>query len=400
LKAPPEAVFVPNNPAREINLAAPRTTIQSPQSAPFRALVAWDLLRLRGWVRLVGHDRIGLVLVLGLFLAGAGAAVVGAYRLGRMLAHGQVFGERILVSAGLGGAGLALIAVYAQARLGRRLDQGPLDGLPVRPLALWTLARTTALALLPLGALLAGADARGTPIGALLDLCSLAGFAVGAVVFTALLDALPPWSEAGSPSGPTREQPNRLPLRLGLWSLAVLPLRGARGGLPAWSGPVLLVLAGASAARLCRLNGSAELEPGVVFATAVLTGPSMGALDADLFAMLARTRQPLARLVLIFALPPAAFALVAGLIAALVCGGGGVDTALAALIGALAIGAFIAVDALNLAAFGPTGAMRTLIYAALAAILAQAIGPVALLIGIIGFVWLWRLARRRRWSEL
>jgi hypothetical protein len=371
----------------------------SPPPAPFRALVAWDLLRLRGWVRLVGHDRVGLVLVLGLFLAGAVAAVIGAYRLGRMLAHGQVFGDRILASAALAGAALALIAFYSQARLGRALDQGPLDGLARRPLALWTLARTSVVALLPLGAVLAGADARGTPIGALLDLCIVAGFAVGAFAGAALLDAPSAAAPTASPSGPAREQPNRLPARLGLWSLAVLPLRGVRGGLPGWSGPVLLALAGAGAARLCQLNGSADLEPGVVFVTAVLTGLGAGALDADLFAMLARTRQPLARLVLVFALPPALFGLVAGLAAAL-ASGGGADAALAAFIGALTIGAFIAIDALNLAAFGPTGAMRTLIYAALAAILAQAVGPAALLIGAAGFAWLWRLAQQRRWSEL
>lgn len=351
---------------------------------PLRALVAWDALRLRGWVRAVSSDRLGFVLVMALFAAIAAAAAVGAFRLGLVVFNRPA-------EALLAGAGAAVIAGMLQAGLGRALALGPLEAVVTAKSSLrgWVFARLS-LTALPLLVPLAVAAARTSLLP---PLAVGLGFLIAAAGFA----FLPEPSVSGPTLGAGREQKNRISPRFGLWAVALLPLRSRRLGLPGWVAPLAIALASGMAARLAVQHGAAEAALGLIGGGAILAGAETRALDPDLLSLLGRSPQPLRRLVALFGLPPALIGLLAGAAAAAVSGA---PLAWAAAgLGALGVGLWAAVDVLNLLAFGPNAQIRTLIYAALAALLTQAIGPVALLVGVLGLAWLWRLALGRRWGE-
>ncbi|MBS0296750.1 MAG: hypothetical protein JSR45_10585 [Proteobacteria bacterium] len=357
---------------------------ESKRPRHLRALIAWDALRLRGWVRNVSSDRLGFVLVMALFAAMTAGAAVGAFRLGLILSARPA-------EALLAGAGAAVVAGMLQAGLGRALALGPLEAVVTARASLhgWVFARLTIFALPFLAPLVTSA----AKISALPPLAVLVGFLIAAVGFA----CLPEPAANGPALGAQREHKSRIAPRFGLWAVALLPLRSRRFGLPGWLAPVAIAVASGVAARLAVQHGAAKAALGLIGGGAILAGAETRALDADLLALLGRSPQRLRRLVALFSLPPALVALLAGAVAATVSGA---PLAWAAAgLGAVGVGLWAAVDVLNLLAFGPNAQVRTLIYAALAGLLAQAIGPVALLIGLLGLGWLWRLALSRRWGE-
>ncbi|MBC6980587.1 hypothetical protein, partial [Caulobacter sp. 17J80-11] len=163
----------------------------------------------------------------------------------------------------------------------------------------------------------------------------------------------------------------------------------------AWLGAA--AAACAALARLAQANGNPGAVHGLLFGGAWACG-ALAAPSPDLFVFLARTPRSLRRLLVDFAVAPAAVGLLAG-VAAVAVPAVGLAGAAAVVAGVLACGLALAVAHLNQLAYGPVaGPPRLGIYAALAALAASALGPFAVLFVAGGLALLARTAARRRWS--
>jgi hypothetical protein len=205
----------------------------------------------------------------------------------------------------------------------------------------------------------------------------------------------PPTGDTGG--GETRSRPSRISDRVGLWSLAWLPMRERGLGAPRRSVALATAAVGGWLARLATANGGTDVGAAAVLAGAAAAGACARGLDADLLSALAVTRQPLWKLIALFAAGPLLLALAAGgLIAAF--SGLPAPLAFAAVgAGATLVALWTATDVLNLIAHGASGPVRTLVYFAVAVLLLQAAGPFGLAALPVAGWALFRLAARRRW---
>jgi hypothetical protein len=368
--------------------SAETATLSAPAAPHLQALVLYDVLRVRAWLRRLRAEPVGTGIALTVLAAGASAAGLACWRLGRSVARTPV---EIFVAAGALGA----MAVIVQGGMGRILADGPLERLSHdrRAGLAWTGARATVLGLPFLVALLAGAADAGA-----------AGLVVAGAVLAAVAGLLPaalgraPDTLAPAGDAAARPHDSRLVRRLGLWSLALLPLRQRAGPAPRWALTLVLAAVAVVLTRLAAANGGAEVGAAAALVGTAVVGASGRGLDPDLVAMLAAGRRPLWKLLALFTAGPSALALATG--AVLVAASDlPPQPALASVAAGVALVAlWTAADVLNLVAFGPTGLLRTFIYGGVAAVLLQATGPFALLALPFAAAALFRLADRRRWS--